>query len=245
MLPTLRWDADLIRRYDHAGPRYTSYPTAVQFHDGVKPLDFFHAVDASRAANRALSLYVHIPFCANICYYCGCNKVITKDRSRAREYLACLEREMELVSAHLGPDQLVEQLHFGGGTPTFLSHQELGELMAALRRNFKLHDDDIGDYSIEIDPREADWATMGLLRELGFNRVSFGVQDLDPEVQRAVNRLQSLEQTQTVMDAARTLAYRSINIDLIYGLPKQTPERFARTVEAIIELKPDRLSGFK
>lgn len=244
MLPTLRWDADLIRRYDHAGPRYTSYPTAVQFHDGVKPLDFFHAVDASRAANRALSLYVHIPFCANICYYCGCNKVITKDRSRAREYLACLEREMELVSAHLGPDQLVEQLHFGGGTPTFLSHQELGELMAALRRNFKLHDDDIGDYSIEIDPREADWATMGLLRELGFNRVSFGVQDLDPEVQRAVNRLQSLEQTQTVMDAARTLAYRSINIDLIYGLPKQTPERFARTVEAIIELKPDRLSVF-
>lgn len=244
MLPTIRWDADLIRRYDHAGPRYTSYPTAVQFHDGVKPADFLHAIDASREAGRQLSLYVHVPFCANICYYCACNKVITKDRSRSREYLASLQREMELVSAHLGPDQIVEQLHFGGGTPTFLSHQELRELMAGLRSRFNLRDDDIGDYSIEIDPREADWATMGLLRELGFNRVSFGVQDLDPEVQRAVNRLQTLEQTQAVMDAARTLAYRSINIDLIYGLPKQTPESFARTVDAIIALKPDRLSVF-
>ena len=244
MLPTIRWDADLIRRYDHAGPRYTSYPTAVQFHDGVKPADFLHAIDASREAGRQLSLYVHVPFCANICYYCACNKVITKDRSRSREYLASLQREMELISAHLGPDQVVEQLHFGGGTPPFLSHQELRELMAGLRSRFSLRDDDIGDYSIEIDPREADWATMGLLRELGFNRVSFGVQDLDPEVQRAVNRLQTLEQTQAVMDAARTLAYRSINIDLIYGLPKQTPESFARTVEAIIALKPDRLSVF-
>ena len=244
MLPTIRWDADLIRRYDHAGPRYTSYPTAVQFHDGVKPADFLHAIDASREAGRQLSLYVHVPFCANICYYCACNKVITKDRSRSREYLASLQREMELISAHLGPDQVVEQLHFGGGTPTFLSHQELRELMAGLRSRFSLRDDDIGDYSIEIDPREADWATMGLLRELGFNRVSFGVQDLDPEVQRAVNRLQTLEQTQAVMDAARTLAYRPINIDLIYGLPKQTPESFARTVEAIIALKPDRLSVF-
>ncbi|MCK5533127.1 MAG: coproporphyrinogen dehydrogenase, partial [Halopseudomonas aestusnigri] len=244
MLPTIRWDADLIRRYDHAGPRYTSYPTAVQFHDGVKPADFLHAIDASREAGRQLSLYVHVPFCANICYYCACNKVITKDRSRSREYLASLQREMELISAHLGPDQVVEQLHFGGGTPTFLSHQELRELMAGLRSRFSLRDDDIGDYSIEIDPREADWATMELLRELGFNRVSFGVQDLDPEVQRAVNRLQTLEQTQAVMDAARTLAYRSINIDLIYGLPKQTPESFARTVEAIIALKPDRLSVY-
>ena len=132
MLPTIRWDADLIRRYDHAGPRYTSYPTAVQFHDGVKPADFLHAIDASREAGRQLSLYVHVPFCANICYYCACNKVITKDRSRSREYLASLQREMELISAHLGPDQVVEQLHFGGGTPTFLSHQELRELMAGL-----------------------------------------------------------------------------------------------------------------
>ncbi|SDR94821.1 coproporphyrinogen III oxidase, anaerobic [Halopseudomonas xinjiangensis] len=244
MFNSPRWDADLIRRYDKAGPRYTSYPTAVQFHDGVAPMHLLHALDKSREVNRDLSLYVHVPFCANICYYCACNKVITKDRSRAQSYLDSLYREIETVSRHVGSEQTIEQLHFGGGTPTFLSHDQLRDLLSKLRRHFKLRDDDIGDYSIEIDPREADWSTIGLLRELGFNRASFGVQDLDPEVQRAVNRLQSLEQTQAVMEAARTLAYRSINIDLIYGLPKQTPEGFARTVEAIIALKPDRLSVF-
>ena len=244
MFNSPRWDADLIRRYDKAGPRYTSYPTAVQFHDGVAPMHLLHALDKSRAAQRDLSLYVHVPFCANICYYCACNKVITKDRSRAQPYLDSLFREIEIVSRHVGSDQKVEQLHFGGGTPTFLSHEQLTELLAKLRKHLNLHDDDSGDYSIEIDPREADWSTMGLLREIGFNRASFGVQDLDPEVQRAVNRLQSLEQTQAVMDAARALAYRSINIDLIYGLPKQTPEGFGKTVEAIIALKPDRLSVF-
>jgi oxygen-independent coproporphyrinogen III oxidase len=244
MFNTPRWDADLIRRYDKAGPRYTSYPTAVQFHDGVAPLHLLHALDQSRSANRDLSLYVHVPFCANICYYCACNKVITKDRSRSQAYLKSLYREIEIVSQRAGRGQSVEQLHLGGGTPTFLTHDELRGLLAKLRQHFNLHDDDIGDYSIEIDPREADWTTMGLLREIGFNRVSFGVQDLDPEVQRAVNRLQTLEQTQAVMEAARTLAYRSINIDLIYGLPKQTPESFARTVDAIIALKPDRLSVF-
>ncbi len=240
----IHWDADLIRRYDKAGPRYTSYPTAVQFHDRVAPEHLLHALDQSRVANRDLSLYVHVPFCANICYYCGCNKVITKDRSRAEPYLQSLYREIEILSQHVSREQIVEQLHFGGGTPTFLSHDQLRSLLAKLRLHFRLHEDDIGDYSIEIDPREADWSTMGMLREIGFNRVSFGVQDLDPDVQRAVNRLQSLEQTQAVMEAARTLAYRSINIDLIYGLPKQTPESFARTVDAIIELKPDRLSVF-
>ncbi|UAW99364.1 oxygen-independent coproporphyrinogen III oxidase [Halopseudomonas nanhaiensis] len=244
MFNSPRWDADLIRRYDKAGPRYTSYPTAVQFHDGVAPMHLLHALDQSRAANRDLSLYVHVPFCANICYYCACNKVITKDRSRAQPYLDSLYREIEIISRHVGSDQMVEQLHFGGGTPTFLSHDQLRDLLATLRTHFRLHDDDIGDYSIEIDPREADWSTMGMLREIGFNRASFGVQDLDPEVQRAVNRLQSLEQTQAVMEASRALAYRSINIDLIYGLPKQTTDGFARTVEAIIALKPDRLSVF-
>ncbi len=238
------WDAELIRRYDQAGPRYTSYPTAVQFHDGITPADQTQALAVSQSEQRALSLYVHIPFCANICYYCACNKVITKDRSRSTAYLESLYREIDLISAHVGPDQVVEQLHFGGGTPTFLSHQELRDLLTKLRASFRLRDDDLGDYSIEIDPREADWATMGLLREIGFNRVSFGVQDIEPEVQRAVNRLQSLEQTSQVMEAARALAYRSINIDLIYGLPKQTPESFARTVDAIIALKPDRLSVF-
>lgn len=235
------WDAELIRRYDQAGPRYTSYPTAVQFHDGITSTDLTSALAVSKAEQRDLSIYVHIPFCANICYYCACNKVITKDRSRSTAYLESLYREIDLISAHVGSDQVVEQLHFGGGTPTFLSHQELRDLLDKLRASFNLRDDDLGDYSIEIDPREADWATMGLLREIGFNRVSFGVQDIDPEVQRAVNRLQSLEQTSQVMEAARALAYRSINVDLIYGLPKQTPESFARTVDAIIALKPDRL----
>ncbi|MBM7059444.1 oxygen-independent coproporphyrinogen III oxidase [Pseudomonas sp. UL073] len=244
MLESIHWDADLIRRYDQAGPRYTSYPTAMQFHPGVGPFELFHALRDSRKARRALSLYLHIPFCAHVCYYCACNKVVTKDRSRSAPYLQRLIHEMSIIGRHLDHDQVVEQLHFGGGTPTFLDHAQLRQLMAELRRNFNLLDDDRADYSIEIDPREADWATMGLLRELGFNRVSLGVQDLDPEVQRAVNRLQTLEETRAIVDAARTLQFRSLNIDLIYGLPKQTPASFARTVDEVIALQPDRLSVF-
>ncbi|RRV05644.1 oxygen-independent coproporphyrinogen III oxidase [Pseudomonas sp. v388] len=244
MLDAIRWDSDLIRRYDLAGPRYTSYPTAVQFDTQVGGFDLLHALRESRKAVRPLSLYVHIPFCANICYYCACNKVITKDRGRAQGYLQRLEQEIQMLACHLDSGQAVEQLHFGGGTPTFLSHDELRQLMAQLRSQFNLLDDDSGDYGIEIDPREADWSTMGLLRELGFNRVSLGVQDLDPVVQRAVNRLQSLDETRAIVEAARTLQFRSVNIDLIYGLPRQTPEGFARTVEEIISLQPDRLSVF-
>ncbi len=244
MLDAIRWDSTLIRRYDIAGPRYTSYPTAVQFNNQVSPFDLLHALRESRKALRPLSLYVHVPFCANICYYCACNKVITKDRGRAQPYLQRLEQEIQKIACHLDPRQKVEQLHFGGGTPTFLSHDELRQLMLTLRKHFNLLDDDSGDYGIEIDPREADWSTMGLLRELGFNRVSIGLQDLDPQVQRAVNRLQSLEETRAVIDAARTLQFRSINIDLIYGLPKQTPQAFAQTIEEVINLQPDRLSVF-
>ncbi|TWC21256.1 MULTISPECIES: oxygen-independent coproporphyrinogen III oxidase [unclassified Pseudomonas] len=244
MLDAIRWNSDLIRRYDIAGPRYTSYPTAAQFASQVGTFDLLHALRDSRKAMRPLSLYVHVPFCANICYYCACNKVITKDRGRAHAYLQRLEQEIQLIGCHLDPTQRVEQLHLGGGTPTFLSHDELRQLMAKLRKHFNLLDDDSADYSIEIDPREADWSTMGLLRELGFNRVSIGVQDLDPAVQRAVNRLQSLDETRAVIEAARTLQFRSINIDLIYGLSKQTPDNFARTVEEVIDLQPDRLSVF-
>lgn len=244
MLDALHWDPDLIRRYDLAGPRYTSYPTAVQLHSQVGSFDLLHALRDSRRAARPLSLYVHVPFCANICYYCACNKVITKDRGRAQPYLQRLEQEIQLIACHLDPRQTVEQLHLGGGTPTFLSHAELRQLMTHLRQHFNLLDDDSGDYGIEIDPREADWSTMGLLRELGFNRVSLGVQDLDPVVQRAINRPQSLEQTRAIIEAARTLQFRSINLDLIYGLPKQSTEGFARTVEEVIKLQPDRLSVF-
>lgn len=244
MLDALHWDPDLIRRYDLAGPRYTSYPTAVQLHSQVGSFDLLHALRDSRRAARPLSIYVHVPFCANICYYCACNKVITKDRGRAQPYLQRLEQEIQLIACHLDPRQTVEQLHLGGGTPTFLSHDELRQLMAHLRQHFNLLDDDSGDYGIEIDPREADWSTMGLLRELGFNRVSLGVQDLDPVVQRAINRPQSLEQTRAIIEAARTLQFRSINLDLIYGLPKQSTEGFARTVDEVIKLQPDRLSVF-
>ncbi|MFO2465204.1 oxygen-independent coproporphyrinogen III oxidase [Pseudomonas sp. 15FMM2] len=244
MLDAIRWDTDLLQRYDLAGPRYTSYPATAQFSSQVGTFDLLHALRDSRKAVRPLSLYVHVPFCANICYYCACNKVITKDRGRAQAYLQHLEQEIQLIACHLAPHQQVRQLHLGGGTPTFLSHDELRQLMARLRQHFNLLDDDSGDYSIEIDPREADWATMGLLRELGFNRVSIGVQDLDPDVQRAVNRLQSLEETRAVIDAARTLQFRSINIDLIYGLPKQTPEHFIHTLDEVISLQPDRLSLF-
>ena len=244
MLDAIHWDADLIRRHDRPGPRYTSYPTAVQFHEQIGSFDLLHALRDSRKALRPLSLYVHVPFCANICYYCACNKVITKDRGRAQPYLDRLMQEITLMSRHLDQRQVVEQLHFGGGTPTFLSHDELRRLLEHLRQSFNLLDDDSGDYGIEIDPREADWSTMGLLRELGFNRVSLGVQDLDPDVQRAINRLQSLEQTRAIVEAAHTLQFRSINIDLIYGLPLQTPERFAHTVAEVIALQPDRLSVF-
>ena len=244
MLDATVWDSDLIRRYDQAGPRYTSYPTALQFHEGIGQQDLLHALRNSRKALRPLSLYVHIPFCAHVCYYCACNKVITKDRGRAQPYLHALEQEIGILGRHLDRRQVVEQLHFGGGTPTFLNHDELRRLMQQLRQHFNLLNDNSGDYSIEIDPREADWSTMGLLRELGFNRISIGVQDLDPDVQRAVNRLQTLEETRSIIDAAHTLQFRSVNIDLIYGLPKQTTESFARTLEQIIALQPDRLSLF-
>ncbi|SFI58271.1 coproporphyrinogen III oxidase, anaerobic [Pseudomonas syringae] len=244
MLDAIRWDSDLIHRYDVAGPRYTSYPTAVQFHTQVSAFDLLHALRESRKASRPLSLYVHLPFCANICYYCACNKVITKDRGRAQAYLQRLEHEIQMLACHLAPGQVVEQLHLGGGTPTFLSHDELRRLMAQLRLHFNLLDDDSGDYGIEIDPREADWSTMGLLRELGFNRVSLGVQDLDPTVQRAINRMQSLEETRAIVEAARTLQFRSVNIDLIYGLPTQNPQTFSHTVDKVIDLQPDRLSVF-
>lgn len=244
MLDTIQWNTDLIRRYDSPGPRYTSYPTAMQFHGSIGPIDMLRALRESRIAERPLSLYLHVPFCANICYYCACNKVITKNRDRAQPYLEAVYHEIKTVSSHLSRNQVVEQLHLGGGTPTFLSHDQLRSLMAEFRRHFTLLDDDSGDYSIEIDPREADWATMGLLRELGFNRISLGVQDLDPAVQRAVNRMQSFEQTRAIIDAAHALQFRSVNIDLIYGLPLQNPERFAQTVDQIIALQPDRLSLF-
>ena len=239
------FDLDLIRRYDKAGPRYTSYPTAVQFHDGFNEATYHeYAVNSNTLPLKPLSLYVHIPFCDTVCFYCACNKVVTKDRSKAAPYLARLQQEMRLQSALFNPERPVTQLHWGGGTPTFLSHAEMRELMEGIRKNFKLFDDDSGEYSIEIDPREMQADTVALLRELGFNRMSLGVQDFDPKVQKAVNRIQSEEQTFRVLENAHSEGFKSVSLDVIYGLPLQSVESFAATLEKILAIKPERLSVF-
>ncbi|ALG68397.1 oxygen-independent coproporphyrinogen III oxidase [Beggiatoa leptomitoformis] len=244
MQQQLIFDADLIKRYDKAGPRYTSYPTAVQFHTGFDATAYRTEALRSHNADTPLSLYFHIPFCDTVCFYCACNKVVTKDRSRAAPYLARVYQEMMLQSQLFSRDRQVSQLHWGGGTPTFLSHEEMRTLMAKTREFFNLCDDDSGEYSIEIDPREVQNDTISLLRELGFNRMSLGVQDFEPTVQQAVNRLQTEAETFTVLDAARREGFKSISIDLIYGLPHQTVDTFARTLDKIIAVQPDRLSVF-
>ena len=237
------FDPYIIRRFDINGPRYTSYPTADRF------VDTFSADSCkqwlghrnSGSSRQALSLYFHIPFCNTICYYCACNKIITKDHGRSAKYLKYLAKELALQSSYLaGGDNVVEQLHWGGGTPTFLSHDEMRQLMAATRKHFRLIED--GEYSIEVDPRKVDRATVELLGELGFNRISVGVQDFDESVQQAVNRIQSEAETLAVIDAARANGFKSISIDLIYGLPKQTMSGFNRTLDRVIAASPDRLS---
>jgi len=238
------FDPELIRCYDRSGPRYTSYPTAVEFHDGFGEPEYRRAGTRSQASGRPLSLYIHIPFCDTVCFYCACNKIATKDRSRAQPYLERIYRELELQSNLFGTERTVEQIHWGGGTPTFISRDQMQELMDRTRRHFRLAADTVGEYAIEIDPREADAQTVTLLRHLGFNRMSLGVQDFDPAVQQAVNRIQSEQATQAVLESARAEGFRSIGIDLIYGLPFQTPESFVRTLERVVALAPDRLSVF-
>jgi oxygen-independent coproporphyrinogen III oxidase len=238
------WNEQLIRKYDLQGPRYTSYPTAVEFNDHFPASTVRQAARLSQQSNRPLSLYFHIPFCARLCYYCACNKIVTKRREKAQPYLDLLYREMAMQAAMFSQQRQVEQLHWGGGTPTFLSPAQMRELMATTRSLFQLRNDDAGDYSIEIDPREADDDILTTLREIGFNRISLGVQDFNADVQKAVNRIQSEELTLSVLEKARALGFRSINIDLIYGLPHQTTTTFANTVSKIIDFAPDRLSVF-
>jgi oxygen-independent coproporphyrinogen III oxidase len=240
----ISFDLDLIRRYDQSGPRYTSYPTAVEFDESFDAEAYRAACARSNQSGRPLSLYFHIPFCDTVCFYCACNKIATKDRSLAPPYLERVYRELALQAELFDKSRLVEQLHWGGGTPTFLSHDQMTELMDVTRRHFTLAGDDVGEYSIEIDPREADAAGVALLRRLGFNRMSLGVQDFDPRVQEAVNRIQTEAETMAVLEAARSEGFRSISIDLIYGLPFQTPESFARTLDRIIAVDPERLSVF-
>ena len=235
---------DLLTRFDVPGPRYTSYPTADRFVEAFGEADYLQALDQRKtsAIGQAspLSLYVHIPFCESLCYYCACNKIITKHKDRAATYLRYLTREVALHTAHLGQGQSVSQLHLGGGTPTFLSDDELRELMLMLRRHFEFVPG--GEYSVEVDPRTVDEKRLAVLAELGFNRLSFGVQDFDPSVQKAVHRVQPAQQVFDLVAAARRLGFESVNVDLIYGLPLQTPESFERTLAQVNELRPDRIA---
>ncbi|MEZ5537113.1 MAG: oxygen-independent coproporphyrinogen III oxidase [Thiolinea sp.] len=242
----VQFDIEKITRYDEAGPRYTSYPTAVAFSGTFTEANYFEQVELSNACPipAPLSLYFHIPFCDTVCFYCACNKIVTKDHSKADTYLEYLYREIDMQSALFDQDRVVEQLHWGGGTPTFLSHEQMRALMDYTRSRFTLLDDDEGDYSIEIDPRSVTTETIALLREIGFNRFSLGVQDVDDRVQAAVNRIQPIEDTIAIIDACRANGAKSISIDLIYGLPLQTRESFSKTLETIIDISPDRISLF-
>jgi oxygen-independent coproporphyrinogen-3 oxidase len=239
-------DRGLLERYNRPGPRYTSYPTAPQFRDSFGEAELRAAAAASNGdpIPRRLSIYVHVPFCASPCFYCGCNRIITRDTSRGEVYLTRLYREIALMAELFDRDREAIQLHFGGGTPNFLSPEQLGDLVQSLRRHFHFADHRESDISIELDPRFVDPAQVAALGRIGFNRASLGVQDFDPVVQAAVNRIQSVEQTRAVVGACREAGFRSVNIDLIYGLPKQTPEGFSRTLDQVLEIRPDRLAVY-
>ncbi|NMG47229.1 oxygen-independent coproporphyrinogen III oxidase [Azoarcus communis] len=238
----LIFDPQLIRRFDINGPRYTSYPTADRFVEAfdARALTDWLGKRAVGGVSRPLSLYFHIPFCNTICYYCACNKIITKDHGRSAKYLNYLAKEIAMQAAALGGTRQVTQLHLGGGTPTFLSHDEMHQLMESVRQHFNLVPN--GEYSIEVDPRKVDFDTVEMLSDLGFNRMSVGVQDFAEDVQIATNRIQSVDETKLVIDAARATGFKSISMDLIYGLPKQNVISFNRTLEKVLELSPDRIS---
>jgi oxygen-independent coproporphyrinogen-3 oxidase len=235
-------DPVLIRKYDVSGPRYTSYPTADRFVEafGEAELRQWLARRNIGGFSQPLSVYVHVPFCDTVCYYCACNKVVTRDHGRSAKYIKYLARELALVGPLLGEERSVCQLHWGGGTPTFLSREEMSELMRALQRHFVCAPD--SECSIEVDPRRLEAGTMQFLAGHGFNRISLGVQDFDPKVQKAVHRMQSEEETRRAIAEARASGFRSVNVDLIYGLPKQTLEGFNRTLDQVIALDPDRIA---
>jgi len=243
-MSSLQFDPDLIRRYDSHGPRYTSYPTAVQFQPGFGDAAYRNAALAERLAPRALSLYVHIPFCSSPCFYCGCNRIITRSSDRAQAYLTRLFREIERKAEVFARTRPVEQLHFGGGTPTFLSVPDLAGLIEQLRRHFSLIDGPTREYSIEIDPRTVTPQSIHELAALGFNRMSLGIQDFDEAVQRAINRVQGVEETLRIVDAAREAGVASLSFDLIYGLPRQRLAGFEKTLQMVLEARPDRLAVY-
>ncbi len=244
------FDLDVIKKYDKAGPRYTSYPTAPMFHAGIGADDYAATLKRVSADDAPLSLYIHIPFCNTVCYYCGCNKIVTKQYHRAAPYLELLLQEIDKVADTLQDangeacKRPVTQLHFGGGTPTFMSNDQMRMIMEKLRQRFHFVAKDEGEFSIEIDPRECDEDTVRVLEEIGLNRMSMGVQDFDPIVQKAVNRIQSKEETLRVLNEARQHGFESMNIDLMYGLPHQTVDTFNATLDTIIEFSPDRIALF-
>ncbi len=242
--PSIEFDAQLVGKLSQSGPRYTSYPTADRFSEAFGYGDYLQAVTGlrTRGSGNPLSLYVHIPFCDNICYYCACNKIITKQRDKAATYLSYLKQEIEMQGRLFGGMNQVEQLHLGGGTPTYISDEQMTELMTHLRHWFRFASDEIGEYSIEVDPRTVSPQRVTNLRQQGFNRLSLGVQDFDPQVQAAVNRIQSERLVLDIIEVARAEQFRSVSIDLIYGLPKQNVISLAQTLKKVVRAAPDRIS---
>ena len=240
----VRFDQDLIERYGGRGPRYTSYPTALQFDESFTATDYERIAQQSNVSGRPLSIYVHIPFCHSLCYYCACNKIVTRNAERVRSYLVNLEWEIDLQSTLFDDTRRVEQLHFGGGTPTYLNRKQLWALIADLRQAFTFDESDHREFSIEVDPRSVERNTIALLADLGFNRLSVGVQDFDPRVQESVNRMQSIEQVCKVVSDAKENSFRSVSFDLIYGLPHQTVASFDRTLDLALAIRPERLSVY-
>ncbi len=246
MSNTITFPKELIKKYGLAGPRYTSYPTALQFHEGFDAEAYRRFVQASNddLIPRPLSLYVHLPFCKELCYYCACNKKVTRNRERAETYLHYLDKEIQLQGKLFDSDRQVIQLHFGGGTPTYYDDIQLRHIVEQLSRNFLLSRSDSREFSIEIDPRTVDKPRIANLADMGFNRVSMGVQDFDPAVQKAVNRVQNEGKTLRLIEDAREHGFNSVSVDLIYGLPLQTPKSFERTIDSVLSVRPDRLSVY-
>jgi len=238
------FDQDLIVRYGGRGPRYTSYPTALQFNDDLTADVYRAKAKESNDSDVPLSLYVHIPFCHSLCYYCGCNKIVTRNEERVARYMEMLYREIEMQSELFDRNRKIEQLHFGGGTPTYLDKKQLGALMDHLRASFTFDESDDREFSIEVDPRTVDAERIRELWDLGFNRLSLGIQDFNEDVQKAVNRAQSPAEVQTLVDSARAAGFGSISFDLIYGLPHQTVESFDKTLDTVIAMQPDRLAVY-
>lgn len=246
MADQVYFDKEVLAKYSLTGPRYTSYPTVLHFHEWFTDGSYKEQVMLSNEdlIPSALSIYFHLPFCRMVCFYCACNKIITNNQKHADKYLDYLHREVQMQGQLFDRDRIVTQLHWGGGTPTYITNQQMQELMDETRRNFTLLDDESRDFSIEIDPRVTDTATISVLRDIGFNRISIGVQDFDIEVQKSVNRIQPFEQTAAVIEMARKQGFKSVNIDLIYGLPKQTVTSFKQTLEQLSGLNPDRIAVY-